>query len=94
MITETEIQRLEKLRQNVFKQIEKDISGAKSSEGRFSILVPDYWEEKENSKSKWGLSLVLYVFGPGRDYMWTGITLMQAIIKAEKDINKWIEEKN
>ena len=93
VITQEEIVKLQLLQKRVFKQIKKCLEGSstyKSYEGQFSIVFPNYFKEEEDT-DRFILKLDLYIFGPCRHYSWDGNSLMEAIDKAEKDIDEWIE---
>lgn len=94
MITQTEIQEFQKLRQKIHEFINMDSSSAKSCEGRMSIIFPDYWEEKYSSdKEIWGIELNSYLLVPNGDCaIWKSKTLTEAIHKADQDITQWIQE--
>lgn len=96
MISKTEIQEFQKLRQKVLDFINNDSSGAKNYEGRMSIIFPDYWEEyypEHEFKEIWGIELNSYLLvSNGNCVVWKGKTLAEAIHKAEKDITQWIQE--
>ena len=88
------IQKLESLRVELFGQIKANLMEdgyCKNTEGRFSILYPDY-HEANNKESEWTVELYCYVVGPSRSYLWTGSTLIEAVNKAEKEIKEWIKE--
>lgn len=88
------IKKLENLRKRLFTQIRanlKEDGHCKSTEGEFRIVYPDY-HEVNNESVEWAIELYCYVVGPKRSYCWVGNTLMEAVEKAEKEINNWIKE--
>ena len=88
------------LRRRVMAAIKKALEidpGCKSYEGCMELLIeyPNYFElneSEEDTPSWYEIRLHCYVLGPARHYEWMGRTLNEALDKAEKEINQWIEE--
>jgi len=94
MITQEEAKRLEELRKKIFDQIQiclQEDCYCKDYEGAIGVRFPNYFDEKYGAVNCYYLDLALYVFGPNRGYTWSGNTLLEAIEKAHRDVDKWIK---
>lgn len=93
---EQAIQRLIALRQRLFDAIGRQLArcgDCKIYEGRFAINLPNYFERHDENNA-WRVELDCYVIGPSRHYEWRGDTLAEAVEKAERDVSKWIIERD
>ncbi len=92
------LERFCELRKKLFDGIKLalEVDGyCKSYEGTFSIIFPNYFQERLESQwidDSWCIGLDCYVLGPGRHYTWCGETFEEALEKAEKDILEWVKE--
>lgn len=90
-------QRFENLRAKVFGAIAAQLAidpYCKSYEGAFEIVMgwPDYFEDEQMTAQPWvHIILHCYVLGPARHYEWKGRTFAEALNKAEKEIDGWID---
>lgn len=98
-MSEQEFKRFEALRQRVFAYIEaylEEDGHCKSYEGAWSLHFPNYFVDPENP-SKWdepyAATLHCYLLGPARHYDWRGKSWGEVFDRAEKDINRWIGER-
>jgi hypothetical protein len=89
------LSQLASLRARVFEQIARVLAEdghCKSYEGQFSVIIPHYFQQREQALDAWTITLDLYVFGPSRHYRWTGATFGEALRKCEADVTVWIQE--
>ena len=98
MISLDESLRFDRLRQRVMQAIayELKMDGlCKSYEGAFEVTMsfPEYFQDETGTKPPDFVSITLhcYVLGPSRHYTWRGPTFLDALRKAEAEIDSWIE---
>lgn len=101
MITLDESVRFDKLRQRLMKAIQYELEQdgyCKSYEGTFEVVMsfPDYFADPTGEKQPDFVAIRLhcYVIGPHRHYEWQGPTFLDALRKAEAEIDSWIEAQN
>lgn len=68
----------------------------KSYEGTWEVLTsfPDYFQDETGTADADFVEITLhcYVLGPHRHYKWQGPTFLDAVKKAETEVESWIEE--
>ena len=91
LVTVADYSRFIALRQRVIDEVnrqrEKGEPG-KSADGTFTIS----FTIEMDGEMHWNIYLYCYLIGPGRHYEWHGATFLEALRKAEKQINEWIRE--
>ena len=99
MISLDESLRFDRLRQRVMRAVEYELKlndgYCKSYEGAFEVTMsfPEYFQDETGTKPPDFVSITLhcYVLGPHRHYTWEGPTFLDALRKAEAEIDSWIE---
>ena len=98
MISLDESLRFDRLRQRVMRAVEYELEQdghCKSYEGTFEVTMsfPEYFQDETGTKPPDFVSITLhcYVLGPHRHYTWQGPTFLDALRKAEAEIDSWIE---
>lgn len=98
MISLDESLRFDRLRQRTMQAIAYELSldgCCKSYEGIFEVTMsfPEYFQDETGTKPPDFVSITLhcYVLGPHRHYTWKGPTFLDALRKAEAEIDSWIE---
>lgn len=99
MISLDESLRFDRLRQRVMRAVEYELKMndgyCKSYEGAFEVTMsfPEYFQDETGTKPPDFVSITLhcYVLGPSRHYTWKGPTFLDALRKAEAEIDSWIE---
>ncbi len=98
MITLDESIRFDRLRQRLMRAIAYELSvdgHCKSTEGTFEVVLcfPDYFQDEIGTAAPdyVAIRLYCYVLGPHRHYEWTGASFLEALRKAEAEIDSWIE---
>ena len=99
MISLDESLRFDQLRQRVMRAVEYELKMndgyCKSYEGAFEVTMsfPEYFQDETGTKPPDFVSITLhcYVLGPHRHYTWEGPTFLDALRKAEAEIDSWIE---
>lgn len=98
MVSAESMNKFYKLREDLFKQIDKALEEDghhKSYEGTLEITCcyPNRFEENgENKPNYWVIELHCYVIGPSRHYDWDGKTFEEALFKADKEIREWFND--
>ena len=99
MIERDVTERFVRLRQKVNRAIARELAEdpcCKNYEGCWEVLqsYPTYFEDETGTAPADFVELTLhcYVLGPGRHYKWQGPTFLDALRKAEAEIDSWIEE--
>lgn len=94
-----DFERFHKLRKKTFDGIAKAIEAnggyGKSYEGAFEIMqeYPDFYVDPDATSAPIvRIRLHCYILGPARHYEWAGRTFVEALNKAEHDIDGWIKE--
>lgn len=99
MIDRDAMERFDRLRQRVMRAVEYELEQndgyCKSYEGTFEVTMsfPEYFRDETGTKPPDFVSITLhcYVLGPHRHYTWRGPTFLDALRKAEAEIDSWIE---
>lgn len=98
MIDRDAMERFDRLRQRTMQAIAYELSldgRCKSYEGTFEVTMsfPEYFQDETGTKPPDFVSITLhcYVLGPSRHYTWKGPTFLDALRKAEAEIDSWIE---
>ena len=99
MIDRDAMERFDRLRQRVMRAVEYELElndgYCKSYEGTFEVTMsfPEYFQDETGTKPPDFVSITLhcYVLGPHRHYTWEGPTFLDALRKAEAEIDSWIE---
>lgn len=76
-------------------ELQQNDGACKSYEGTWEVLIsfPDYFSDNTASSPPdfTEIRLHCYVLGPHRHYEWKGDTFFDALLKAEAEIDSWIE---
>ena len=98
MIPVDQMTRFDNLRQRTAKAIARALEidpVHKSYEGTWEVLMsyPDYFEDAFGCALPdfVEIRLYCYVLGPHRHYEWKGPTFLDALRKAEAEVDSWIE---
>lgn len=99
MVEKNDYERFRKLRKKVMDGIKKalDEDGhCKSYEGAFEVKTcfPNYFDDEESTQGAefYVITLHCYVLGYARHYKWSGKTFAEALEKAEREIESWLQE--
>lgn len=89
-VSKEAVDRLMRLRSLMISALRADAEfwgdAGKGHDGSFSLVMPGAWQ------SEWGVKLDCYAIGPSRHYDWWGATLLEAVTRAERDVQGWIAE--
>ena len=98
MIDRDAMERFDRLRMKTAAAIAYELSiddYCKSYEGTWEVLTsfPDYFQDETGTADADFVEITLhcYVLGPHRHYKWQGPTFLDAVKKAEAEVESWIE---
>lgn len=99
MIPLDQMIRFDRLRERTANAIAYELQhnggACKSYEGTWEVLTsfPDYFQDETGTADADFVEITLhcYVLGPHRHYKWQGPTFLDAVKKAEAEVESWIE---